>query len=291
MPGIAQMVASLGGMAQKQQLVALGARDLDLTHAVKREEVYRARQGWYTTLPDADPRVRAVRVGGRLTGISAIVSLGGWVFGRHPLHVSLHDNAARMRTPWNRFIRIRGRPIDALVLHWDDAAIASRGSATTVDLRDALVRVVLDESLETAVAALDWALHTGRIDQVDLADIVNRLPRRLQGVYDWVDEKSQSLTESLSRVRFRQSGHDVVSQVALGDLQHIDLVIDDCVGYEVDGEQFHQETFESDRSKDLDIAASHLHNIRPSARQVFYEWARVLRAVETAIADRRRTPP
>jgi len=291
MPGIAQMVASLGGMAQKQQLVALGARDLDLTHAVKRGEVQRARQGWYTTLPENDPRVRAVRVGGRLTGISAVIALGGWVFGRHSLHVSVHDNAARLRTPWNRHIRIKGRRIDGLVLHWDDAAVASRGDATMVDLRDALLRVVLDEELETAVAALDWALHTGRIDQIDFADIIHALPVRLRWIRDWVDERSQALTESLARVRLRQSGHDVVSQVALGDLQQIDLVIDDLVGFEVDGEEHHRDTFESDRSKDLDIAASHLHNIRPSARQVFFEWPRVLLAVETAIADRRRAQP
>lgn len=291
MPGIAQMVASLGGMAQKQQLVALGARDLDLTHAVKRGEVQRARQGWYTTLPENDSRVRAVRVGGRLTGISAVIALGGWVFGRHSLHVSVHDNAARLRTPWNRHIRIKGRRIDGLVLHWDDSAVASRGDATMVDLRDALLRVVLDEQLETAVAALDWALHTGRIDQIDFADIIHALPVRLRWIRDWVDERSQALTESLARVRLRQSGHDVVSQVALSDLQQIDLVIDDLVGFEVDGEEHHRDTFESDRSKDLDIAASHLHNIRPSARQVFFEWPRVLLAVETAIADRRRAQP
>ena len=105
MPDIAALVASLGGMAQKQQLVARGARDLDLTGAVRRGEVERARQGWYTTLPRDDPAVRAVRVGGRLTGMSAVIALGGWSLGRHPLHVSLRDNAARLRTPWNRHVK------------------------------------------------------------------------------------------------------------------------------------------------------------------------------------------
>ena len=54
----------------------------------------------------------------------------------------------------------------------------------------------------------------------------------------------------------------------------------------MDGRAYHLETFEADRSKDLDIAASHLHNIRVSANQVFTEWPRVMRAIETAVADR-----
>ena len=199
MRDIADMVASLGGMAQKQQLVALGARDLDLTGSVRRGETRRARQGWYTTLPDSDPRVRAVRVGGRLTGISAVVALDGWVLERNVLHVSLHDNAARMRTPWNRHILIKGRRIHGLVLHWDDAAIGRRGSAVSVDLLDALVRVVIDEKFETAVAALDWALHFGLIDWMDFGEIINRLPKRLQKIQHWVDENCESLPESLAR--------------------------------------------------------------------------------------------
>jgi len=291
MRDIADMVASLGGMAQKQQLVALGARDLDLTGSVRRGETRRARQGWYTTLPDSDPRVRAVRVGGRLTGISAVVALDGWVLERNVLHVSLHDNAARMRTPCNRHIPIKGRRIHGLVLHWDDAAIGRRGSAVSVDLLDALVRVVIDEKFETAVAALDWALHFGLIDWMDFGETINRLPKRLQKIQHWVDENCESLPESLARVRIRQAGYEVVSQVRLGDLQRIDLVIAGCVGFEVDGRAYHLETFEADRSKDLDIAASHLHNIRVSANQVFTEWPRVMRAIETAVADRRGVRP
>lgn len=77
------------------------------------------------------------------------------------------------------------------------------------------------------------------------------------------------------------------SQVHLGDLESIDLVVDDCVGLEVDGEEHHRDRFERDREKDLDITMSGLHALRPSANAVFHRWPRVLLAVETAIADRR----
>lgn len=283
---IAAIVTSLGGMAQKQQLVARGARDVDLTLAVRSDSVQRARQGWYTTLPNDDLGVRAVRVGGRLTGMSAVIALGGWAFGTYPLHVSVHANAARLRTPSSRFVKLAAPRPRRLRLHWDGASVASRGTATAVDLRDALVQVVLDEDLETAVAALDWAIHTQRITRADFDEIVRALPRRRRTIRDWVDPACESLPESLTRTRMRLLGHSVQSQVRLGERERIDLVIDECVGLEVDGEEFHLDRFESDRMKDLGIASARLGPLRPSARAVFYHWPTVVRAVDGLLATR-----
>lgn len=288
MPDIVSLVHSLGGMAQKQQLVKLGARDLDLTRAVKSGEVTRARQGWYTTLPGRDAGVRAVRVGGRLTGISAIIAAGGWVLrSDHPLHVSLPDNAARLRSQWNRFAHKGAAYQGGVALHWDDQQVAERGTSMAVGLTDALYRVILDEELETAVAALDWALRTGALDRIDFEALILRLPKNLQWIAGWVDESCDSLPESLSRTRFRLRGHSVSSQRPLGDLEHIDLVIDGCIGYEADGDMFHRDRFIKDRRKDIRITIENLHAIRPSADAIFHEWGSVLLAVETAIAGRR----
>lgn len=287
MVDVVHLVTDLGGMAQKRQLVARGARDLDLTNAVKRGELLRARQGWYTTLPSTDAAVRAVRVGGRLTGVSAVAAAGGWVQRRHPLHVSVPANAARLRSQSNRFVHPGARDIRGVVVHWERPDAAGRGTATAVELADALIRVVLDEDLETAVAALDWALHTGRLDRIEFERLLFALPGNRRFIGEWVDERCQSLPESLSRTRLRLRGHSVRSQVRVGDLESIDMVVDDCVALEVDGEEHHRDRFERDRTKDLDITISRLHALRPSANAVFHRWPRVLLAVETAIADRR----
>ncbi len=290
MPDIASLVTSLGGIVQKQQLVRRGARDLDLTRAVRDGAVFRARHGWYSTLPPMDPRVQAVRVGGRLTGISAVEAAGGWVLGRHPLHVSLHDNAARLRSRVNRHVRFDAAHDDT-VLHWEDSGVATRGSVCSVDIRDALYRVVLDEPFEQAIAALDWALNTGTIDLIDFESLLLSLPAEFLGMRDWVDVACDSLPESLSRTRLRLRGHRVESQRALGDLQHIDMVVDECVGVETDGDRFHRDRFEEDRAKDLDITITRLHCIRPSARAVFDDWPRVLLAIETAVSTHVDGPP
>ena len=290
MADIAKIVNSLGGMAQKQQLVARGAHDLELTRAVRSGSVMRARQGWYTTLPEQDPRVLAVRVGGRLTGISALIAAGAWVRGRFPLHVSVHDNAARLRSPWNRFLRWDKAGTPAVVLHWDDPFVARRGTATSVHLLDALLRVVLDERVETAVAALDWALSTNRIDRIDFERLVMQLPAELRPINRIVDDRCGSIPESEARVALLARGHSLRSQVPVAHTKQIDLVVDEEVGLEVDGKEHHRDRFESDRAKDLDITLAGMHAIRPSAQMVFHDWQRVLAGIEIAIAARTGSP-
>ena len=286
MHDIAAIVDSLGGITQKKQLVARGARDLDLTRAVRDGAVTRARQGWYTTLPESDRRVRAIRVGGRLTGISAVIQAGGWVLGEHPLHVAVPANAARLRSQENRRVRFDTSKPGGVVLHWDAIEVGERGPVSSVGLSDALYRVVLNESLETAVAALDWALRTQALDQIDFEQLLLRLPQDCRPIGNWVDGACDSLPESLVRTRLRLRGHVVVSQVTRGDAKHIDLVVDDCVAVEADGEEHHAHRFDHDRRKDIHITIERLHVIRPTALMIFYEWDLVLLAIETAISER-----
>jgi very-short-patch-repair endonuclease len=283
---LSEIVDSLGGMAQKQQLVRRGAHDRDLTYAVRIGDVVRVRNGWYSTWDESRPELRAVRVGGRLTGISAIAADGGWVLGTHPLHVAINPNAARLRTQDNRHRKLKVKATGGVVLHWVARDGFDRGTAVSVGLIDALERVVLDEEFEVAVAALDWALHTQQLDVVDFESLILRLPVERRGIRDWVDEKCESLPESLTRTRLRAAGYRVDIQVPLGDVQRIDLVVEGQIGVEVDGEQHHVNRFTYDRDKDVEITLDHKHALRPSAKMVFHDWPRFALAVGTALLDR-----
>ena len=281
---VATIVQALGGIAQKRQLVARGARDVDLTRAVRSGEVTRARQGWYTTLEPNDARVRAVRVGGRLTGLSAIAARGGWVLRNDVLHVSLADNAARLRSPGNRFRRFK--PGSATRLHWEDVSLIDRGTVSSVALADALRRVIIDEPFDEAVAALDWALHAGALDEFDFESLILSLPAQLRAIREWVDAECESLPESLARTRFRLAGHHVSTQVKLKTGERLDLVVDESVSVDVDGFEWHVNTFESDRAKDVTATLESFHALRPSANAVFHDWDRLQRAVWVALAER-----
>ncbi|EPR77043.1 glycyl-tRNA synthetase [Leifsonia rubra CMS 76R] len=281
MADIQALVNELGGFAQKRQLVARGAQDWDLTRAVRDGSVARARQGWYTTMDLGSRRVRAVRVGGRLTGISAIVDWGGWVLGEHLLHVSVPQNAARLRSQWNR-----RKPIGArrgICVHWDPPSTSERGSTWHVSLAEALRRVVSEEDLETAVAAIDWALYSRRLDTFGLEQLILSLPRHKRWIESWVDGRSDSLPESLARTRLRLAGHRVEIQVAVGN-KRIDMVIDDVVGLEINGKQFHADTFEEDHLKSIEITIAGFHALSVSAKMVFTQWDLFYRAVSVALA-------
>ena len=279
------MVDLLGGMAQKRQLVRLGARDLDLTRAVRAGDVIRARQGWYTTLDERSPAVQAVRIGGRLTGLSAIHALGGWMLDPPPLHVSLPRNAARLRSRWNRHRPFNPARSRSVLLHWESADVASRGTAVSVGLRDALVRVMLDETPETAIAALDWVTHAGLLDEIDRAGLAAMVPSPRGRLVNMVAERCDSFPESIARTRLLAAGHRVRAQVPLDGFGPIDLVIDDRVALEIDGREFHANTFEQDSAKSLAIALAGYLPFRPSATLVLRDWDAVLRAIETLLGN------
>jgi very-short-patch-repair endonuclease len=268
--------------------VRLGARDLDLTAAVRAGEVIRARQGWYTTLDERAPAVQAVRIGGRLTGLSAIHALGGWMMRPPPLHVSLPRNAARLRSRWNRYRRFNPARSRSVLLHWESAEVASRGTAVSVGLLDALVRVILDEPDEAAIAALDWAAHAGLLDEIDRAELAASVPAGRRHVVASIDPRCGAFPESVSRTRLLAAGHRVRSQVPLdhvGHLGDIDLLVDDLVGLEIDGREYHADTFEKDSAKSVAIALAGYVPFRPSASLVLREWDTVLLAIETLLGN------
>lgn len=282
----AHLVARHGGALDRRRLHELGATDHDLRRALRAGSLNRPRRGWYSTWAEHDRRFRAMRVGGRLTGISAVAALGGWVLDHHPLHVAVPTNAARLRSQWRRDIRRADAPADDAVVHWV-APTHDRGSSTgIVDLAEAIELVCRIEPAEQAIAVLDWARRTGRLDGIELAALRERLGP-LRWLVDASVDDCDSLPESLARTRLRAAGLQVSTQVRFTEgPERIDLVLEGAVAVEVDGDEFHRDRFESDRARDLAITASGLHALRPSARQVFSRWPRVEAAVVRALHER-----
>jgi very-short-patch-repair endonuclease len=276
MKTVAELIHEAGGVLPTRDLRSLGARPRDLTTAVRSGSVRRVRRGWYTTIEPRDPRFIALRVGGRLTGSSALKLLGAWTWAAQPpVTVSVPRNAARLR-----FVR-RARTV------YDPDEVTSRGSYWSVDPRDALARAVLEASFEEAVTLWDWALSSTIFTESDLAQVANRLPLDARHVIDWADAGSQSHIESVARVRLMQAGYSVTTQEPVGRRQAIDLVVNEVVGLEVDGRAFHAESFEYDRAKDLTIAIEGRTPLRISYDMVKNHWGRILRAIEQVVSQHR----
>lgn len=287
MENVRRMVERLGGLAQKQQLVALGAHDRMLAAAVRSGSVIRARQGWYSTFSEHDAALRAARVGGRLTGMSALAARGAWTWNEHPLHVSVPRRASRLREQWNRFRRLDPASAQDVIVHWDDDAIVAVGDATSVALVEALRSVVLDEPFEVAVGAFDWAFKSGSIDRVTFESVLLTLPEDARMIAHWIDVRCDSILESVARTWLQIDGYRVISQVTVGDVERIDLVVEDEVAIELGG-RTHDGRREADWRKNVKITAEGRHPILATYSMVREDFASITEAVEVAL--RRRHP-
>jgi hypothetical protein len=179
-----------------RQLRSRGLSRRDIERAIGSGELSRVRRGRYTTLQPDDERVIAARVGGQLTGVSAIAALGGWLPTRpRVIHVAVPRTHSRLR-----------HPASPVRVHWVDRPASE---ASIADLTDVLVRVALDEDLETTVSCFDWALASASIDVIDYERILNALPIRARVLRSWVDAGSQSILESVARVRVLRRGWSV----------------------------------------------------------------------------------
>jgi hypothetical protein len=266
------IVGDAGGFATRRQLRRAGATDRDLTRAVRSGALHRPRLGWYSDLPPDDDRVTAVRVGGRLTGASALFHLGGWMWSRPArVCVSVAPNAARLRRCG------RSRVV------WDPVDVRERGGVAVVSVADALVRAVLEEDFEIAVALCDWALHHERVTADEFAEVIARLPSDARGIADWVDADSESILESVVRTRLRRAGFHVTSQVPVGFGRHTDLVVNGVLGIETDGRRWHAHRFDADVSKDMATLIRGRIPVQLSYELITQEWETVLAAIEAGV--------
>ncbi|GAA1697032.1 hypothetical protein GCM10009792_16200 [Microcella alkalica] len=290
---LVEEVRRAGGAAGRAHLVAAGHPDRVLAAAVRGGVLTRARRGWYSTWASDDPRIHALRLGGRLTGLSAVRAWGGWVRRPGRMHVATPVNASRLRCPRRRRVAFADSPVRTeVVLHWTRRHHDRDTSTGVVPLIEALELVCLVEADEDAIAAIDWARRSGRADALDLAELQRRLPPRRRRLVVASSGSCHSLPESLVRTRLTDAGLRVREQVLLpDDPSPIDLLIEESVALEVDGEAFHRERFYPDRSKDLAATRSGFHALRPAARHVFDEWPAVLEAIRVALAARGVPPP
>jgi hypothetical protein len=104
------------GLASRRELLVNGVHPgwIDIA-AWYGWQVIRIRKGWYARPTERDDVLRAWRLGGRLTCVSAAEFHAGAHPG-HVLHVEVPKNAARLRDPDHRGRRLG--PDMAVVVHW-----------------------------------------------------------------------------------------------------------------------------------------------------------------------------
>ncbi|HEX4443551.1 MAG TPA: hypothetical protein VHZ81_08255 [Galbitalea sp.] len=142
----------------------------------------------------------------------------------------------------------------------------------------------LDE--ENTVAALESALHSKFLTAPEIKRIALLAPRRLHPAVDQLDASSGSGNETIVRRRVQQAGYRVTTQAYVPGMGHQDLLVEDCVGLEIDGRAWHgADRYEIDHKRDLHSEGLGRHVLRISTRQIHVSWPTTMAVIERVVND------
>lgn len=281
---MASEISRRGGLAATHELLTCGYTSRQLSAAVAGGRLIRVRQGWYTAPGTAEIHQQAVRVGGRLTCVSAARMLGLMVREPAELHIAVVPTSSRLRDTANKSARlVRGRP-PGVIVHWTDRP-AGLQRLQRLPL-DAMLDMAVCQSPEVTIAAVDSAIRLGSVALLEWLECTNTLPPRLAVLLAAVDGRSESITESIARVRLRGLGLEPRLQVQITGVGRVDMLVGTRLVLELDGWKYHSDlaAFESDRSRDAKLSVRGFRVLRFSYHQIMNNWSEVKAAVLAAVA-------
>ncbi|MDY7542800.1 MULTISPECIES: hypothetical protein [unclassified Cryobacterium] len=285
-------IVGLGLFAKRAWLRDRGWGDGVLRGAVLRGEIVRVRKGWYT-VPWAPPSaVEAVRIGGRLTGLSALRSYGLWTPQTRKLHVAVPVAARGLRQPGDMRARLNVGDSNIRVT-WTEEPNPRRGPFVwRTSLTDTLVHILCTHDRVTAIVCIDAALHGAREHQIgiteeDLDVIFARAPRRTRSWRSEVDGRAEAGGETEFRLKCLHAGIPFVPQPVVVGVGRLDGQIGPSTFVEVDGEEWHNDSaaFEADRERVLAVVARNGRTLRFSYKLMRHKWELCERAMRCSLVD------
>lgn len=226
-----------------------------------------------------DPQlVFAAKTGGRVDCVSSLARHGVWSGVEPPgVHLRMEPHQhARRAVPGTR-------------VHW--SMTACPGSLLEVSPVDAVLQAIRCLGPDDALACVESALHTGFLSDDQLELVMLHAPVRLHPVLAEIDRGAQSGYETLVRLKLIRAEFRVRTQAYVPGAGHVDIIVDECVGLEVDGEKWHgPERFIPDRTKDRNAELQGVRMLRIARPHIFEDWAMTLATIRRMVADAQRHP-
>jgi very-short-patch-repair endonuclease len=261
-----------------------------LSAAVDDGRLIRVRQGWYAS-PDAPHDVvRAVRVGGSLTSLSATSLTPIWTPPDSYLHVAVPRNASRLRAPHSSS-RPLARQRDRVCIHHLACSGVIREPVQA--LARALAHAAECQTEEMALTVIDSALNLGLVTAAELRAQFESLPRRCRRLLEKAERRSQSGIETLVRVRLRRLGIDLRVQARISGVGHVDLLIGDRFVIECDSHSWHwlEDQYYEDRRRDAVLVKMDYIVFRATYEMVMFDWPLVESIVRHVVGSRKHKWP
>lgn len=261
-----------GGAAHTSDIYAAGFNKEAVAAAIRRGRMLRVRRSWIVMSACSSALVSALRVGGRLTCVSAAAHLGLWVPAHDDVHAAVSPGAARIST-------------EGLRVHWSNGPAPTARRATVDPLINVLYHVARCQQPADALAIWESALNKRLIDGDVLQCVLWRsaTARRLADVSSHL---SDSGLESHFVDLMRAIGVVVRQQVWI-DSHPVDVLIGDRLVVQLDGFAHHGDA--ADRRRDIEADARlRLRGytvLRFDYYQVLFEPEKVQEIVRAAIAQ------
>lgn len=271
-------LCSFGHVASTHELLATGLSRRRLAAAVGSGRVLRASRGVYACSHLEAKPLAAARSGCRLDCVTALAQRGVWS-GIRP--AGLHVRASPGR-------HLGVLPAGAKV-HWATQHLPS-DDPLAVSTADALLQAMRCLDRYDALACVESALHVGELDARALPRLLELAPRWMRSGLSRLDRGAQSGLETHARLRLLDAGFRVRTQARVPGASPVDLLVEECVGVETDGEQFHAARFIADRTKDIVIEGWGIRMLRIGAPHVFATWPETLATIGRMVSDAKRLP-
>jgi very-short-patch-repair endonuclease len=153
-----------------------------------------------------------------------------------------------------------------------------------VDVALALIHLYRCQGAEAFLCSYESAWNQGKISAADRERIRAALPRNAHDLLDFAVSTSESGLETLPRYRLRPFGFKVRTQYWAGK-DRVDILVEDCVLVEADGDDNHSGTSKrhKDLARDARTSALGYETLRFDYRQIVYDWPTVLAAILAAV--------
>lgn len=286
MQALLDVIGGYGGVASRSALSAHGFAASDLTNAVKSGFLTSPRRGWFAASGAEPDLVAAVRVGGHLTCVSALRRRGVWCVDDRLLHVSVDTHASHLSAPHDRAVRLSRPASYGVRLHRGAAVLQDGELDLAVDSVPAALRhLIICQPREEVIVALDSALNNRLVGIYQVRQIVESLPKKYHRYLDLIDASSQSGLETKARLRLRALGIPHRTQVRIGTVGRVDLLIGDRFVVELDSKTWHTsaQAYAEDRRRDLELIERGYVVLRVTYGQVMNEWPSVERAIRAVV--------
>ncbi len=265
-------MCTLGHIATTKQLAREGISAFRIARAIEAGRIRRLRRGVYGCTHVSRLMARAASVGGALTCVSILREAGVWAGNSRTLHIQLPPGTAKPSAP-------------DITAHWESPRFPMKSKWRAGRLQS-IWRAIHCLDDENAIATLESALHLGFLSSSEAERIAVHAPRRLRPGIDNLETNSGSGNETIVHRRLQAAGYSTTAQAHVPGMGHEDLLIEQCVGLDVDGREWHgEDRYEIDHARDLHVEGLGRHVLRISTSQIHVTWPSTLAVIERVVND------